>query len=464
MQQADVVVVGAGLAGLSAADRLAAQGADVVVLEARDRVGGRTEGGHLPDGTPVELGGQWIGPTQHRMRALVDELGLDTFPTHVVGDALYDLGGKRSRKVDGATPPLGAFGTVDTGAALLQLNRLARRVDVDRPWETPGADGLDAQTFADWIGRRPSTTGRLFWQVATRAVFSAEPSQLSLLHVAFYAAAAGGVEPLLDTDGGAQQDRFVGGSHQVAERLAARAAEAGADVRLSAPATVLEHSSTGVVATTTDGEAVRADRAVVALPPTLAGRLAYSPALPPVRDQLTQRVPMGAVVKVHVQYPTPFWRAEGLSGTALSDGDLVEVVFDSSPPDGSCGVLLAFVEGADAVRVASWSPDALHDAVVARLVDLFGPHAARPTAVVSRDWSAEPYSRGCYGGYLPPGVWTTYGHALREPVGPLHWAGAETATEWAGYLEGAVQSGRRAARAVLESLAGASDTSTEVEA
>lgn len=445
----DVVVIGAGLAGLSCATRLVAEGAEVIVLEARERVGGRTEGGQLPDGTPVELGGQWLGPTQHRMHELAAELGLELFPTHVTGDAVYAIGGRRQRKRDGANPPLGVLATADVGAGLLALNRRAGRVDAERPWEAPGAEALDARTFADWIRRRPTPTGRRFWEIATRAVFSAEPADLSLLHVLAYVHGAGSWEQLLDTHGGAQQDRFVGGSHQVAERLAARL---GDRVRLGCAVTGLERGPAGVTVATTARERIAADRAVVALPPTLAGRLSYEPALPAARDQLTQRVPMGAVLKVHVQYETPFWREDGLSGTALSDGPDVQVVFDNSPPDGSSGVLLAFVEGRDAVRWGRRPEAELHAAVVRRLAALISPRAAHPVAVVSRDWTAEPFSRGCYGGYLPPGVWTTYGQALREPVGPVHWAGAECGPVWAGYMEGAVRSGEATAERVLADL------------
>ncbi len=384
------------------------------------------------------------------MRALADELGLELFPTHVTGDAVYALGGRRQRKRDGANPPLGALATADVGAGLLALNRRARRVDPQRPWATRGAEALDAQTFADWIRRRPTPTGRRFWEIATRAVFSAEPADVSLLHVLSYVHGAGSWEQLLDTHGGAQQDRFVGGSHQVAERLAARL---GDRVRLASPVTGLEHGPAGVTVTTSAGERISAERAVVAQPPTLAGRLSYEPALPAVRDQLTQRVPMGVVIKVHVQYETPFWRADGLSGTALSDGPVVQVVFDNSPPDGSSGVLLAFVEGRDAVRWGARPEAELHAAVVRRLAELISPEAAHPVAVVSRDWAAEPWTRGCYGGYLPPGVWTTYGEALRKPVGPVHWAGAECGLVWAGYMEGAVRSGEATAEQVRMSLA-----------
>jgi monoamine oxidase len=194
---------------------------------------------------------------------------------------------------------------------------------------------------------------------------------------------------------------------------------------------------------------VTAARVIVAVPPTLAGRITYDPPLPAVRDQLTQRVPAGSVIKCHAVYDTPFWREAGLTGQATGDRGPVKVVFDNSPPAGSPGVLLAFLEGKAARRLNRVGPAERRDAVLGSLVDFFGPHAAKPVEYVELDWSEEEWTRGCYGAHFPPGVWTQYGPALRAPVGRIHWAGAETATVWSGYMDGAVQSGERAAAEVL---------------
>jgi monoamine oxidase len=249
------------------------------------------------------------------------------------------------------------------------------------------------------------------------------------------------------THDGAQESRLEGGSQQLALRLADRL---GDTVRLGSPVGAIRQDDWGVEVTH-DGGVVRAGRAIVALPPTLAGRIRYSPALPPLRDQLTQQVPMGYVIKVQIAYPEPFWRTERLSGSVFSLDDEVSVIFDNSPQDLSCGVLLGFLEGRQARSAGKLPPEERKELVLSVLATFFGPRAAEPDEYVEKDWAAEEWSRGCYGGRFGTGVWTSYGEALREPVGRIHWAGTETAEVWNGYMDGAVRSGERAAREVLVS-------------
>ncbi len=441
----DVVVVGAGLAGLAAARRLDGAGRDVVVVEARGRVGGRTENVDVDGDTIVEAGGQWIGHTQTRMYALVDELGLETFPTYNDGENLLLMGGRRSTfgTTKGAVPKLSPFALADLAQATLRFARMARSVPLEAPWEADRAADWDAQTFETWIRRNVRTRqGRAYFRIVAEAVFSAESTDMSLLHTLFYVHSGTDLDTLLAVDRGAQEHRIVGGSVRIAETMAAAL---GDRVVLDSPVRTIAHDDAGVRVTARDGRGWRGRVGIVTLPPTLAGRLEYDPPLPSWRDQLTQRLPAGSVIKCFAVYDRPFWRDAGLTGQAVSDEGPVKVTFDNSPPAGTPGILLAFTEANDGRGLARLSPAARRDAVLRRLADYFGPRALEPVRYLERDWMAEEFTRGCYGAHVTPGVWTAYGHALRAPVGPLLWAGAETAEVWNGYMEGAVRSGERAA-------------------
>jgi monoamine oxidase len=468
--EADVAIVGAGLAGLVAARRIAAAGKRPIVLEARDRVGGRLLNEEIGNGKVVEVGGQWIGPTQERIAALADELGVATFPTHDEGRHLIEISGKLAsysgpitaasvglvRDLSRAISPLAL---ADFEQARGRLDRMARSVPLEQPWLASKALDWDGQTFATWIGRNTRTAAaRSLFELATEAVWAAEPSDVSLLHVLFYTHSGSGVNTLLGTDGGAQQDRFHGGSQQIALLIAEQLGDEW--VRLAAPVRRIEHHEGGVVlhADGPEGEpgglTVSARQAIVAVPPTLAGRIAYDPPLPARRDQLTQRMPQGTVIKTMAIYERPFWREQGLSGQAASDGGPARVVFDNSPPDGSPGVLLGFLEGRLARQWGARDAAERREAILAGHARLFGEQAARPERFIERVWAEEEWTRGCYGCLMTTGGWTEYGRALREPIGPLHWAGAETATVWNGYMDGAVQSGERAAAEALAALPG----------
>jgi monoamine oxidase len=445
----DVVVIGAGLAGLAAARRLVAGGHEVTVLEARDRAGGRTEGLLLEDGTPLELGGQWVGEGHTRMHQLIGELGLSTFRTwNDEGQLLLDLLGKRStvKPAKGAVPRMSPFALADLLQGMLRFGRLAARTDLQRPWLTPGAGVLDGQTWESWIRRNLRTrTGRAYFHVACEAVFAAQASDVSLLHALFYAHSNADLETLLAVDRGGQQDRVTGGSVLVAEAMAAALGER---VVLGRPVRRIEHDGRGVRVIARDGTQYRGDAAIVTLPPALAGRLEYDPPLPSWRDQLTQRMPAGSVIKAYAIYPEPFWRQAGLNGQAASDTGPVKVTFDNSPPSGTPGVLMGFLEGKEARIWARRRPEERQEAVTGCFVRYFGPRAAHPRQYVERDWMAEEFTRGCYGAHFAPGTWTSYGEAWRAPAGRIHWAGAECAPQWNGYMEGAVRSGEAVADTV----------------
>jgi monoamine oxidase len=446
--QADVGIVGAGLAGLMAARELVAAGVSVCVLEARDRVGGRTWTRPASDGTLLDVGGQWIGPTQQRMNKLVAELGIETFKTWDTGENVQYRGGER-HTYSGAIPTTDPLVAGDVMEALLALNMMAMRVPLESPWTAPDAAVWDSQTFATWIDANVSAPGaRTLLELAIQAVFSAEPRDLSLLHVLFYIRSAGGLMDLLGVTGGAQETRFSTGAQTVANRLADTL---GDRVVLSARVHTIIQDDAGAQIIS-DTLVLSCARVIVALPPTLAGRLYYRPALPGLRDQLTQRMPMGTVYKVQCIYPTPFWRDAALTGQASSDTGAVRITFDNSPSDGSRGVLLGFVEGDEGRVFGQRSPQERRAAVLDCFVRYFGTQAGQPLEYVEQSWAEEEYTRGCYAGYMPPGVWTMYGAALHAPIGRIHWAGTETATHWNGYMDGAVQSGERVAAEILAAL------------
>jgi monoamine oxidase len=443
MREADVVIVGAGLAGLAAARALAAAGREVVVLEGRDRVGGRTLNERVGAGETdvIELGGQWVGPTQTRLLELARELGVGTYPTHAIGESLFAWHGK-VRRYQGTIPRISPAVLADVGQAMVRLNRMARTVPTDAPWTAPRAARWDATTFATWMRRNLATRGgRAIVQTVLEGVWATDPSEPSLLHVLFYIHSAGSLERLTDTENGAQQDRFLGGSQLLSLRMAEALGEDR--VRLRTTVRAIEQDAGGVTVA-----GIRARHAIVAIPVPLTARIAWTPALPHARDALTQRMAMGSVVKAMAIYDEPFWRAEGLSGIATDADGPVKVMYDNTPPSGRPGVLLGFFEGRAAQAAMRVTQDERRALLTGTLARLFGPRAARPERYVDLAWGQEELTRGCYGAYLPPGGWTGFGAALRAPVGRVHWAGAETATVWNGYMEGAVRSGEAAAAAI----------------
>ena len=446
MKDADVVVVGAGLAGLAAARALTAQGASVAVLEARDRVGGRTLNHEIGDGKVVEVGGQWIGPTQDRLAALARELGVETFPTYAQGHNLLEYGGS-VRRYTGTIPRINPAVLVDVQQAQTRLNRLARKVPLDAPWEAPSAAKLDGQTMATWMSRNMATkSGRMLLQLGVEAVWAAQPEDMSLLHVLFYIHSAGSLELLFDTEGGAQQDRFVGGSQRIALRMAEELGEER--VRLGAPVRRIEHGADGVTVHA-DGAIARGRRAIVAIAPTLAGRIAVRPAA--------------------ARLPRPAHPAHAARHGREVHGDLRRAVLalrgadraGHERPRARCGSRSTTRRptARPACCSASWraatrassagSPEERRTAVIDCFTRMFGPRAATPDDYVERLWAEEEWTRGCYGCHMPTGGWTNYGPALRAPIGPLHWAGAEYAQVWNGYMDGAVRSGEAAAADVF---------------
>jgi monoamine oxidase len=446
-ERCDVVVIGAGLSGLAAARRLEAAGRRVRVLEARDRVGGRTLTREL-EGHAVDLGGQWIGPTQDHAIALAEELGIETYAQHERGRKVMELGGRRST-YRGLLPWIGAAGLAELAVRVAQLELSARRVPLDGPMQAPEAAALDHRSVREWLDARVrSARVRSVLEIATQMVFAGEPRDLSLLWFLFYLRSGGGFIRLTSVGGGAQATRLRGGAQPLSQGLAARLRE---PVVLGCPVEAVLHEGDGVVVHAGD-RSFAARRAVVAVPPALAAGIDLGPARTAARRTAETGMPMGSVVKCNVAYRRPFWREAGLSGEAISDGDPIRATFDGCAPDLSYCGLVVFVIADAAREFGALTPEERRRRVVEHLVRLFGPDAAQPIGYVDQDWSRERYSGGCYVGLAKPGVLAAVGNALREPAGRIHFAGTETAERWCGYFDGALSAGRRAADEVIEAL------------
>jgi monoamine oxidase len=445
-READVCIVGAGLAGLAAARALVAGGCNVVVVEARDRVGGRIWNRTLEDGTVLSAGGSWLGRGQDRMFALCRELGLDTYPQNHAGDKILAINGKTLR-YSGAIPRMNPLAVLSLAMAFQRLKGMAKKLPLDAPWEAPDAQHLDSRTLGDWLASRlnvPSSDARTLLETTMTLLFCCDPSEVSLLGSLVLARGGNGFDYYSDSR--LTETHLVeGGVPEVAERMAAAL---GSAVCLDSPVRRIAQDGDGITvyAGTTD---VHARYAVVAAPPALAGRIAYEPALPADTSRLLAAMPAGYMLRVQVVYEQPFWRRAGLTGESAVMPSALPVSIDQTPRTGSPGVLSCYAFGPGGAKIAALPAVERRSLFLHELVMRFGPEAGTPTGYLETDWQAEPWSLGGMIGHFEPGALTSWGPALRRPVGRIHWASSERATEMHGLMEGAVRSGERAAAEIL---------------
>jgi monoamine oxidase len=449
-READVIIVGAGLSGMIAARTVLQAGLTPLILEADERVGGRILTEEPLPGVTLDIGAQWIGDTHHRMFALAEELGVETFEQYDEGETSYDLAGSGVLRENEFHARFSSE-LAELEKVLRLMDELAAEVPPEAPWKAPRAAEWDAITAGAWYdGQGLSPVARTLLEICTVGILAVPTVEVSFLHLLFTIQTCGVTSELFaESEGGAQTTRFVGGTGEIPKRLAALISD---HIVLNAPVLLIEHTADSATVHCRGGLVATGRRVIVAISPTLAGRIMYDPPLPGTRDLLTQRLPNASAMKAFFVYDEPFWRADGLNGQIISDVGPARMSNDSGIPGNDHGIILLFLEG-DPARIYSRLPEEDRRAALTQeLVRHFGERAAHPEFYIDGEWGDRQWTRGCYNANCGPMVWTAFGSALAEPIGVIHWASTDTAVQWSAYMEGAVEAGERAANAVVAEL------------
>jgi monoamine oxidase len=442
----DVVIVGAGIAGLTAARELTRAGRKVLIVEARDRVGGRIHTIQSSEGHPVELGATWVGPDQHEVLAMLTEYNIPLRKNLDTGKNVQYLDKKRS-EYKGTVPPISVFALIDMANALRKLDKATNKINLSEPWMSPKAGDLDKMTAKEylnsivWLKSVRSTV-----EIAIRTIFGCEDHEISALYFLWVMKSGVSFLKLASATNGAQQDSILPGSITLPNAVYKEILDKGCHVHLSEPVEHIDQTDKEVVTIRTGKGQYKARFCVMAMPPSLSLKMRYSPLLPPAKDQLAQNMPMGAVLKTITIYENPFWLKAGYSGQTISDLGPVCATYDHSEEDIKFYAIIGFVNGKHAIK---WRQSALEErkkAVFEEYAMLWkSKEALTPKEYIEMDWTTEEFSRGCYFAHMTPGSMTEFGRELNTPFDRVHWACTECATNNSGYMDGAIQSGKRAA-------------------
>ncbi|MGE2815489.1 flavin monoamine oxidase family protein [Mycobacterium heidelbergense] len=446
MADVDYCVVGAGFAGLTAALRFKQAGRSVALLEARDRVGGRTFTVTRDDGVWVDRGGAWIGPGQDRIYALMNEFGVPEYKQHNDGDAMMIVGGKKHRYGGSIPWTVSPWAVANLGLGLAAIEKMCKAIPREAPWEAKKAHEWDRISIGQWIEKNSmSKEAAEMLDMAFAGLYTSAASETSLLWGLLQTASAGGLTFAISGKGGSQDARPVGGMGALHRPMVAELGEA---LHLSQPVRQITQDDDGVTVSAAD-LTVRARRVIVAIPLAIATSILYEPMLPVDRAFLHQRIPSGAVIKTSIFYDEPFWRADGLSGQSAAPNSPATLTIDACTDTADPGIMCVITEGPAARRLTYLDEAERRAVVIGELVDRFGTKAKAPHEYHEQNWTTDRYSGGGMIGHAPTGVLTEYGYTLREPCGRIHWAGTESSAIMCGWIDGAIRSGERAAAEVM---------------
>jgi monoamine oxidase len=458
MAEYDVIVIGAGLSGLSCAKWLGKNGIkNVIVLEARDRVGGRTWTKKDPHVKYVDMGGSYVGPTQNYLLRMAKELGVESYKVDETKDLVYYRNGKSTRFSDGAAMPFSFLEALDANNLFRMMDKMGEEIPAEAPWNAPHAEKWDRTTFKEFIDNTCYTSGAYdYATIFLTLLVNAEAWESSLLWFLWYVKICGGVKRIISTTNGGQERKFVGGSMQLSEKMVEII---GKDkVKLNHPVHQIIQADGKVVAKALNGSTFTAKYIILAIPPGIQNKIHYSPELPPMRNQLCQRMPVGTVMKCVLYYKTAFWKENGFCGSMfildMSDDFPIPYVLDDTKPDGSFPALVGFIVTDRLRRLAEQlTPEERMRRLANNYAKALGcEKALHPIHYEEKNWAEEQYSGGGYASIQPPGFMTTYGKLLRQPLGSMYFAGSETAIAWSCYMDGAISAGERAAREVLHAM------------